>query len=69
MLIIRDFSNRFQQISGMPINSKGGKDMLKRAGIDTNSKQYQAVMKSMSAACFWRWVHKCSGNQKQDEPL
>lgn len=51
MLIVRDFSNRFQQISGMPINSKGGKDMLKRAGIDTNSKQYQAVMKSMSAAC------------------
>ena len=51
MLMIRDFSNRFQQISGMPINSKGGKDMLKRAGIDTNSKQYRAVMKSMSAAC------------------
>ena len=51
MLMIRDFGNRFQQISGMPINSKGGKDMLKRAGIDTNSKQYQAVMKSMSAAC------------------
>lgn len=48
MLIIRDFSNRFQQISGMPINSKGGKDMLKRAGIDTNSKQYQAVMSEMS---------------------
>lgn len=58
MLIIRDFSNRFQQISGMPINSKGGKDMLKRAGIDTNSKQYQAVMKSMKAGqvslTFWR---------------
>ena len=51
MLMIKDFSNRFQLISGMPINSKGGKDMLKRAGIDTNSKQYQAVMKSMSAAC------------------
>ena len=48
MLIIRDFSNRFQQISGMPINSKGGKNMLKRAGIDTNSKQYQAVMSEMS---------------------
>ncbi len=47
MLMIKDFSNRFQQISGMPINSKGGKDMLKRVGIDTNSKQYQAVMKSI----------------------
>lgn len=51
MLIIRDLSNRFQQISGMPINSKCGKNMLKNAGIDTNSKQYQAVMRSMSAAC------------------
>lgn len=51
MLIVRDFSNRFQQMSGMPINSKGGKNMLKKAGIDTNSKQYQAVMQSMSSAC------------------
>lgn len=50
MLIIRDFSNRFQQMSGMPINSKGGKDILRKAGIDTNSKQYQAVMQSMSSA-------------------
>ncbi len=48
MLIVRDLSNRFQQISGMPINSKGGKDMLKRAGIDTNSKQYQAAMSQMA---------------------
>ena len=51
MFIVRDFSNRFQELSGMPINSKGGKKMLKKAGIDTNSKQYQAVMKSMSATC------------------
>ncbi len=51
MLIVRDLSNRFQQISGMPINSKGGKNMLKKAGIDTSSKQYQAVMQSMSSAC------------------
>lgn len=50
MLIIRDFSNRFQQMSGMPINSKGGKDILRKAEIDTNSKQYQAVMQSMSSA-------------------
>lgn len=42
MLIVRDLSNRFQQISGMTINSRGGKNMLKKAGIDTNSKQYQA---------------------------
>ncbi len=33
MLMIRDFSNRFQQISGMPINGKGGKNTLKKAGI------------------------------------
>ncbi len=51
MLIVRDLSNRFQQISGMPINSKGGKDMLKKAGIDTNSKLYQTVIQSMSSAC------------------
>ncbi len=51
MLIVRDLSNRFQQISGMPINSKGGKNMLKKAGIDISSKQYQAVMQSMSSAC------------------
>ena len=38
MLIVRDLSNRFQQISGMPVNSKSGKNMLKKAGIDTNSK-------------------------------
>ncbi len=51
MLIVRDLSNRFQQISGMPINSKGGKNMLKKAGIDTSSKQYQAVIQSMSSVC------------------
>ena len=37
MIMIRDFSNMFQQMSGMPINSKGGKAMLKKYGIDTNS--------------------------------
>ena len=35
MIMIRDFSNMFQQMSGMPINSKGGKAMLKKYGIDT----------------------------------
>ena len=48
MLIVRDFSNRFQEISGMPINSDAMKKKLKAAGIDTNSKQYQAVMSEMS---------------------
>lgn len=51
MLMVRDLSNLFQQLSGMPINSKGGKALLKKAGIDTNSKQYQAVIQSMSAVC------------------
>lgn len=48
-IMIRDISNMFAQMSGMPINSKGGKNMLKQAGIDTSSKQYQAVMKRMGA--------------------
>ncbi len=48
MLIVRDFSNRFQEISGMPINSDAMKKKLKAAGIDTNSKQYQAVMRQMA---------------------
>ena len=48
-IMIRDISNMFAQMSGMPINSKGGKNMLKQAGIDTSSKRYQAVMKQMSA--------------------
>lgn len=48
MLIVRDFSNRFQEISGMPINSDAMKKKLKAAGIDTNSKQYKAVMSEMS---------------------
>lgn len=51
MLIVRDLSNMFQQLSGMPVTSKGGQTMLKNAGIDTNSKQYKTVIKSMSAAC------------------
>ena len=42
MIMIRDISNMFQQMSGMPINSKGGKNMLKKYGIDTNSAQYRA---------------------------
>ena len=47
-IMIRDFSNMFQQMSGMPLNSKGGKAMLKKYGIDTNSSQYKAAMKQMS---------------------
>ncbi len=48
MIMIRDFSNMFQQMSGMPVSSKGGKEMLKKHGIDTNSAQYKAAMKQMS---------------------
>ena len=47
-IMIRDFSNMFQQMSGIPLNSKGGKAMLKKYGIDTNSAQYKAAMKQMS---------------------
>ncbi len=46
MLIVRDLSNRFQEISGMPINSDAMKKKLKAAGIDTNSKQYQSEMEA-----------------------
>lgn len=49
-IMIRDLNNMFRQISGMPINSKGGKNILKQAGVDTSSKQYQAVMNRMSAS-------------------
>ena len=45
-LIIRDASNMFAQMSGMPVNSKAGKNYLKQAGIDVNSKQYKAAIKS-----------------------
>lgn len=52
MLIVRDFSNLFQQMSGMPINKKSGQAILKNAGINISSKQYQAVIKSMSETCM-----------------
>jgi len=47
MIMVRDLSNLFQQMSGMPVNSKNGQDIMKKAGIDTNSKQYKAVMQSI----------------------
>ena len=47
MLMIRDFSTMFQQMSGMPINSKAGMNMLKSAGIDTNSARYKAAIRRM----------------------
>ncbi|MEE1251092.1 MAG: DUF3879 family protein [Lachnospiraceae bacterium] len=49
-IMIRDFNNLFAQMSGMPINSRDGRNLLKNNGIDTNSKQYQAVMKRMNAS-------------------
>lgn len=48
-IMIRTLNDAFAKMSGMPINSKGGKNVLKQAGIDTGSKQYQAVMRQMSA--------------------
>lgn len=49
-IMIRSISDAFARMSGMPINSKGSKNLLKQSGIDTNSKQYQAVMKRMNAS-------------------
>ena len=50
MLMIRDLNNMFQQMSGMPIGSKAGRAMLNNYGIDTNSAQYKAAIKQMSAS-------------------
>jgi len=50
MLIVRDFSNMFRQMSGMPINSKGANNMLRQAGINTNSMQYKAAIKTMTSS-------------------
>jgi len=49
-LIVRDLNNMFAQISGMPINSRGGQNMLKKAGIDTNSAQYKRAMSDIYAS-------------------
>ena len=48
MLMIRDL-NVVQQMLGTPINGKKGQSMLRKAGIDTSSAQYKAVMKQMPA--------------------
>lgn len=50
MLIIQDTRNMFQRISGMPISSTNAKSALRQAGINTGSKQYQAVIASMEKA-------------------
>lgn len=50
MIMIRNLSDAFARMSGMPINSKNGRNVLKQAGIDTNSAQYKAVMRHMSKA-------------------
>ena len=49
MLMVRDLNNLFATMSGMPVNSRGAKKMLKNAGIDTNSAQYKKVIQSMSS--------------------
>lgn len=49
MLIIRDTTNIFQRISGMPLSSANAKSKLIQAGIDIKSKQYQATIASMES--------------------
>lgn len=51
MLIVRDLNNLFQQMSGFLINSKGGQNMLRKAGINANSGQYKSVISDMNNAC------------------
>lgn len=50
MLMVRDLSNRFQELSGMPISQTSTRNKLKQAGIDVNSNQYKAVISSMQSA-------------------
>ncbi len=50
MLMVRDFSNRFQELSGMPVSQADTKKKLKQAGIYVDSKQYKAVISSMEGA-------------------
>lgn len=47
MLIVRDLSNLFQQMSGFPINSKGGQNMMRKAGVNADSGQYKRVISDM----------------------
>ena len=49
-LMIRNSSDIINQMLGLPINSKKGKQMLKSTGIDTNSKQYKAAMNMMTSS-------------------
>lgn len=50
MLIIQDTRNMFQRISGMPLSSQNAQSRLAQAGINTRSRQYQAVIASMESA-------------------
>lgn len=50
MLMVRDFSNKFFEISGMPLTGSGTNAKLKKAGINTDSKQYKAVISSMTSS-------------------
>lgn len=52
MLMIRDVNHLFQRMSGMPVNSRDGQKLLKKAGIDTNSRQYKAVISEMGGAGY-----------------
>lgn len=50
MLIVRDFSNMFQQISGMSLSNPKTKMKFRQAGIDTGSKQFQAAISAMNSS-------------------
>ena len=50
MLIVRDLSNRFAQISGMPLQDSVVNAKLRQTGIDTSSKQYKAAISAMTSA-------------------
>lgn len=50
MLMIRNTSDFLNQMLGVPLKSKSGAKKIQDAGIDTNSKAYQAVISSMESS-------------------
>ena len=49
MLMVRNISDFFNQMSGDPVKSKKGLKKIQDAGIDTNSKAYKIVISDMES--------------------
>ncbi len=66
MLMIRDFSNRFQQISGMPINQQAGR-ISKRLAL-TRHKQTVSAYEKVCRRVLWCWVKQMFRQSKTMSP-